>query len=72
VITSGSPVANSSNVDATEPSTEFSSGTTAASASPLRTASIAAGTVGSGCGTPRDAAGSVRSAASANDPCGPR
>jgi len=72
VITSGSPLVSSSSVDGTEPSTEFSSGTTAASASPLRTASIASGTVGSGISTPVAAAGRVRSAASANVPSGPR
>ena len=41
VIISGSPVASSSRVTGTEPSTEFSIGTTAPSASPSRTASSA-------------------------------
>ena len=40
--TSGSPVASSSKVRATTPSTEFSIGTRAKSAAPLRTASRAA------------------------------
>ena len=43
VITSGSPSASPSMVAGTEPSTEFSSGTSAASASPDRTAASAAG-----------------------------
>ena len=43
VITSGSPSASPSIVAGTEPSTEFSSGTSAASASPDRTAARAAG-----------------------------
>ena len=41
---SGSPCASSSSVVATDPSTEFSIGTIAPSASPARTASSAAGT----------------------------
>ena len=44
-IVSGSPIANSSRVRATTPSTEFSIGTKAKSASPLRTASSAAVTL---------------------------
>jgi hypothetical protein len=72
VMTSGSPVASSSRVALTEPSTEFSNGTIAASASPSRTASRVAGTVGYGSSSARAAAGSERSAASVKVPCGPR
>jgi hypothetical protein len=71
-ICSGAPVASSSRVVATDPSTEFSIGTTAASASSARTASIAAGTVRCGNVSAPSASGTVRSAASANVPSGPR
>ena len=72
VIISGSPVASSSSVTGTEPSTEFSIGTTAPSASPWRTASSATVTVGQGCSSARAAAGSDRSACSVKVPSGPR
>ena len=71
-ICNGSPVASSSSVVGTEPSTEFSIGTTALSHSPRRTASRAAATEACGCRSARDAAGRVLSAASANVPAGPR
>ena len=49
VTMSGSPVASSSRVAVTAPSTEFSIGTIAAVTSPRRTPSSADGTVGYGC-----------------------
>ena len=67
-----SPTASSSRVAETEPSTEFSIGTRAWSASPRRTASSAAVTLTCGCRSPFAAAGRVRSAASAKVPSGPR
>src|SRR6185312_7964505 len=65
VITRGSPSARPSIVAGTEPSTEFSSGTAAASASPDRTAASAAGTLGWGCRRPSEAGTALLSAASA-------
>jgi hypothetical protein len=72
VIISGSPVASSSSVTGTDPSTEFSMGTTAPSASPPRTASSARVTVEQGCSSARAAAGRLRRACSVNVPSGPR
>jgi hypothetical protein len=72
VITSGSPVASSSRVSAITPPIEFSIGTSAASASPARTASSASATLRAGSRAPRSAAGMVRSACSAKVPSGPR
>ena len=72
VTISGSPTASSSSVVDTEPSTEFSIGTSAWSASPRRTASSAAPTLTCGCRSPLAAAGTVRRAASAKVPSGPR
>lgn len=54
------------------PSTEFSIGTNAASASPLRTASSAAGTDTIGTSSRVAASGSVRRATSVKVPSGPR
>jgi hypothetical protein len=71
-ICNGSPVASSSRVSDTEPSTEFSKGTSAAATSPWRTASSASATETHGTGSTPCAAGSERSAASQNVPCGPR
>jgi hypothetical protein len=72
VMTSGSPSASSSRVTPTWPPIEFSSGTSAASASPPRTASSASGTLCAGVRVPCSAAGMVRSACSVNVPSGPR
>ena len=47
-MTSGAPLASSSSVAGTAPSTEFSSGTSAPSTVPARTASIASVTLGMG------------------------
>src|SRR5919198_111320 len=69
---SGSPPASSSSVAGTAPSTEFSSGTSAASASLLRTASIASVTFVVGRRVAPAETGSARSAAWANVPSGPR
>src|SRR6266498_1361356 len=69
----GSPVpASSSRVAGTAPSTEFSSGTSAPSASPARTASMARVTFAWGSSVASAAIGNVRSAAWANVPAGPR
>src|SRR4051794_8074482 len=67
-----SPLANSSRVAGTAPSTEFSSGTSAASASPERTASMARVTLLVGSRSASRAIASERSAACANVPSGPR
>ena len=72
VIISGSPVDSSSIVTATPPSTEFSIGTTAPSASAALTASSAAETEPHGSSSALAAAGSERSACSVNVPSGPR
>jgi hypothetical protein len=72
VITSGLPVASSSRVTGTAPPTEFSSGTSAASASPDRTASRASGTLRAGVRMPCSAAEMVRRACSVKVPSGPR
>ena len=72
MITSGSPSASPSIVAGTEPSTEFSSGTSAASASPDRTAARAAATLGWGYRAPSEEATALLSAASAKVPSGPR
>src|SRR5579859_3875224 len=69
---SGAPLASSSSVAGTAPSTEFSSGTSAPSASPARTASIASVTLAIGSGVASTPPGSRRSAAWANVPSGPR
>ena len=70
--TSGSPAANESMVMVTAPSTEFSTGTQAASADPVRTASSAACTVSAG--NSSSVLGSItrRAACSVNVPCGPK
>jgi hypothetical protein len=72
VTISGSPLASSSSVAATGPSTELSIGTMAPSASPRRTASSAAATVCCGWRSAFAAAGIERSADSVNVPSGPR
>jgi hypothetical protein len=72
VITSGSPSTTSSSVTPTAPPIEFSHGTSAASASPARTASRASGTLRAAVRIPRTAAGMVSSACSANVLSGPR
>ena len=70
-ITNGSPVANSSSVRATTPSTEFSIGTRAKSALPSRTAMRAAVTFEYGI-SESDADVIFLSAASVKVPTGPR
>ena len=65
-------MASSSSVAVTPPSTEFSIGTSAAAASPLRTASRAAGTETIGTSSRVAASGRVRRAASVKVPSGPR
>jgi hypothetical protein len=72
VIINGSPLVSSSMVAATPPSTEFSIGTTAPSASDARTVSSATVTVLQGNSSAFAAAGSERRAASVNVPSGPR
>ena len=72
MITSGSPDASSSKVCETEPSTLFSSGTKAASTSPLRTASKTAVTVSNGIKCASLAVASCKSAASVKVPRGPK
>jgi hypothetical protein len=72
VITSGSPWARPSIVAGTEPSTEFSNGTSAASASPDRTAASAPATLGWGYRAPSEEATALLRAASAKVPSGPR
>src|SRR4051794_27970065 len=69
---SGSPLASSSSVAGTAPSTEFSSGTRAASAVPERTASMASVTLLIGNRSAPAATGRARSAWCANVPSGPR
>ena len=59
-------------VAGTEPSTEFSSGTSPASASPDRTAASVAATLGRGSRVPSVVAIALLSAASAKVPSGPR
>ena len=71
-IISGSPCASSSSVTGTDPSTEFSIGTTARSASPARTASSATVTVEHGTSSASAVPGSDRSACSVKVPAGPR
>jgi hypothetical protein len=68
--TSGSSSARPSSVAETGPSTEFSTGTQAASVSPLRTAVIAARMVSHGINSA--VACSCRAACSVNVPCGPK
>jgi len=70
--TSGSPVASVSSVAATLPSTEFSIATTAKSASPARTDSIAATTSTCGRYSAASAGTTARNAASVKVPAGPR
>ena len=71
-ICSGLPVANSSRVPVTAPSTEFSKGTTAPSTEPSRTAAKASATVSTGISSASRLSGRPRSAVSANVPAGPR
>ena len=71
-IISGSPTASSSIVAVTAPSTELSIAATAASQSPERTASKAAGTEAYGTGSIDSAPGRLSSAASVKVPAGPR
>lgn len=77
-ICSGSPASSASMVGSTEPSMEFSSGTQAKSASPLRIAASAAGVLSTGTGSTVGAPGISPaaaiwiSAASVNVPRGPR
>ena len=66
------PVANSSRVPVTAPSTEFSKGTTAPSAEPSRTAAKASATVSTGMRSASRLCGRLRSAVSAKVPSGPR
>ena len=66
------PVASSSRVALTAPSTEFSIGTIARSAAPSRTASTVACTVGHAMAPPRAAGSNAARAASVNVPSGPR
>ena len=69
---SGSPVANSSRVPVTAPSTEFSKGTTAPSTEPSRTAAKASATVSTGMRSASRLSARLRSAISAKVPSGPR
>ena len=71
-MTSGAPPASSSSVAGTAPSIEFSIGTKAPSTLPVRTASTASVTVVHGSSSASTAIGSVRNAACANVPAGPR
>ncbi len=64
--------ASVSRVTLTEPSIEFSSGTSPRSTSPRSTALITCGTDRSATGSPAARSGWVSSASSANVPCGPR
>jgi hypothetical protein len=69
--TSGSPSVSASMVAGTAPSTEFSTGTQAASTRPARTAARVANTVVSGISS-SSAVASERVACSVNVPCGPK
>ena len=71
-MTMSGPVASSSRVALTAPSTEFSIGTIARSASPLRTASSVAWMVAHGSAPARAAGSKAARAASVNVPSGPR
>ena len=66
------PLASSSRVAVTAPSTEFSMGTMARSAAPLRTASRVAWMLTQGIACPAAALSKASSAASVNVPSGPR
>ncbi len=68
---SGAPWINASSVAETDPSTEFSNGTTALRAAPERTCAIADSTVGTGTGSTSGPT-TCRTACSVKVPLGPR
>ena len=72
LMTSGVPLASSSSVALTPPSTELSIGTTARSAAPVLTASSAAAIVGYGTGSNSPVLCSALTACSQKVPRGPR
>ena len=69
---SGVPLENSSRVPLTEPSTEFSKGTTAPSTEPSRVAAKASATVSTGTRSASRLSSRARAATSAKVPTGPR
>ena len=69
---SGLPLTNSSRVPLTDPSTEFSKGTTAPPTDPSRTAAKASATVSTGTRSTSPLSGRLRTAVSAKVPSGPR
>jgi len=70
--TSGGPSVSASMVALTAPSTEFSTGTQAASKSPTRTPFRAAGTVSTGTSSSLPTRTRPSAACSVNVPCGPK